>query len=460
LTDLIKTADIASTPDSPRKQQPKLSIKIPTAAFGTPPATRDNSKSQIEDYKEPPKSATDDAEPAEVDLSNQEIEGLLDRMISQHKIDYQRDLAKMEIEDNLSRKSSTSSRTSTKKILRPQGFDGTDSSPITKEIIEKVDWHTYGVYSKPKRMPSSSRSYGSSFTGGSSGMETPVSPPNYLVPKGKNVKALTTIQNNERERQQVINGIAERLIRAGRNRSLSGPPVVEGTGVLDRFSTFKSPPDGASFATIFTVQIPMGHFQAPLTKLGRPVIPDGVATNKYTAVATYHPSYRHLVIDVMEYCFCPAGFDSSLLVDLAYLQNTGYLPSYLTWPIQEHAAKRYQVASEWSMCAIKANGHDVLFVSELDVMVQRIAGAMYRAHEGRTMSKAGHQRFLQSISDGCGEVLEAELTCNAASLVRKPTYGTVCVDYNRSAAIEWMSLTAPPNHQLPHSRDGMPIKLF
>jgi hypothetical protein len=462
-TDLINTAEIASTPGSPEKQRPKLRIDIPTTAFETPSAIDDNSKSRIDDRKSPLDSAID-AEPQEpeIKLSDLEIEGLLDRMLSQHEIDYVRDRANMQTEEKLSRNSSTSSRTSTRKILRPQGFDGSDSSPITKEFIEKTDWHTYGVYSKPKRMPSSSPSYGSTFTVDSSGIGTPspASAHNDLVSKGKSVKVLTTIQNKDREREQIINGIAERLLRAGRNRSLSGPPDMEGTGVLDRSSTFRSPPDGTSFATIFTVQIPKGDFKAPLTKLGRPLVPDGIVTNKYTAVATYHPTYRHLVIDLMEYCLCPAGFDSNLLVDLVYLQNTGYLPTYLTWPIQEYAAKRYQVASEWSICATKANGHDILFVSDLDVMVQRIAGCMFRAHEGRTMSKTGHARFLHSISQGCNEVVEAELTCKAASLHRKPTYGTVCVDYNRSAAIEWMSLTAHPNHQLPHSRDGMPIKLF
>ncbi|KAA8905981.1 hypothetical protein FN846DRAFT_949461 [Sphaerosporella brunnea] len=446
------TADSFNIEDSPRKLRPKLLIELPLAGLPTSSAMDDYSRS-------PPAEADveyrgislDGMEPEELNLSNQEIEGLLDTMLPHHQVEYEHDLEEIEREKKLSRQSSTSSRGS-RRILRPKDFDG--SSPATEEVIRSPNFQRYtGRISDRRRL-----SYGST-TGDSSGSETPstTSPYTEQIPKGKAVRILTTIHNKDRE--EIINGIADRLIKAGRNRSLSGPPTMEGFGVLDRSSSFKTPPTGTSFATIFTVEIPRGNFKAPLTRLGRPLIPVGVTTNKYTAVATYHPSYRHLVVDLMDYCFCPAGFDSTLHVDLVYLQNIGYLPTYHTWPVQEYAAKRYEVAPEWSLCTNNADGLDILFVSDLDVMTQRIATCMFRAYEGRTMSKAAHARYLDSIADGCVDVVEAELTCMTTSLDRVPTHGTVSVDYHSSAAMDWIPLTAHPSHQLPHSRDGMPIRL-
>ncbi|KAF8534424.1 hypothetical protein BDD12DRAFT_913434 [Trichophaea hybrida] len=386
--------------------------------------------------------------------SPQEIESLLDCLVSNHQVEY---LHHIEKQEKLSRNPSSSSTSSRPKLQT------VDSSPITEEITrtDLFDNDRYGNYHSQQRFANyRTRSYGN--TPGN--IQTSFSNTPTHINERSNDDCLIPFHLGNSDQEQIIKGITDRLLEVGfhrRNRSNSGPPAMERAGVLDRNSTFQTEPSGTSFACIFTVQIPQsGHISAPLSRLGRPLIPDGIATDKFTVVATYHPSYRHLVVDILEYCHCPAGFESSQIVDLMYLQNSAYLPPYCIWPIQSYSSQRYQVTSQWSLCTTNANGHDILYVSDLDVLVQRIASCMYRANEGRNMSKSAHRRYIESISEGCVDVCQVELYSKAARLSRRPMFTTASIDYRRSAVLDWRPLIARPGSQLPHSRCIMPIRQF
>ncbi|KAI5812344.1 hypothetical protein BZA77DRAFT_324333 [Pyronema omphalodes] len=263
-----------------------------------------------------------------------------------------------------------------------------------------------------------------------------------------------------------MNGVNNRLSDHARNESRiltnyrqSRPIEMERPGVLDRNPAYITEPSGASFAAIFTVAIPQVHsIGAPISRLGRPIIADATDINVYTVVATYHPVYRHVVIDMMDYCHCPVGFESGQIADLIYLQANKYLPPYSTWPVQNYGSQRYHVTSKWSLCTPCANGTDYLYVSDVDVLAQRITGCMWRINEGRNLSDAEHSRFIENISEGCEEVCEVELFSKARSMRRNPRYTTVSMDFSRNAVYEWRPLTGQPHHQLPHSRNAMPIR--
>ena len=260
--------------------------------------------------------------------------------------------------------------------------------------------------------------------------------------------------------ESLAQGVPDRLSGLGlhtRGGSHSGPPIAERVGVLDREPAFQTEPSGNTpFACIFMVQIPKDdNTGVPLTRLGRPLVPDTIATDRLTVVATYHPSCRHLVVDVLDYCHCPAGFESTQIADLIYLQNNGYMPSFCAWPMQSYSSERYQVASQWSLCTTNANGQDVLCVSDVDVLVQRVAGCMYRVNETRHVSRGAHRRHMSVVLQSCSEV---ELFSKVSGLWREPMYAAVPMDFYRDVALEWMTLGAQPGHQLPHSRFGMPIR--
>jgi hypothetical protein len=265
------------------------------------------------------------------------------------------------------------------------------------------------------------------------------------------------------EYDYIVRGITDRLMEVGfrpkgRSRSHSSPSPMKPLAIVDRKSTFSTAPTGSSFGCIFTVKMPTIRYNAPLTRLGRPLIANGIPTEKFTVVATFHASYRQFVIDILEHSYlCPVGFDSSQIVDLIYMQKRGYLPEYCIWPAQPNVHKRYQVSSQWSLCTPSADGLDVLYASDLDVLVQRIASSMYRVSETRTMSKNGQTFFLDSISEGGTDFCQAAVFSNLRALEREPMFTNVSMDYTVSAVLDWMPLNANPEKQLPHSREAMPI---
>ena len=371
-----------------------------------------------------------------------EIEIVLNTMISTHRLEYEGDRRKLELEDQLSRQPSHPGRS------WPRAADG--SSPVTPEnrfcgfASERL--RLQNLQTRPPGDPSGSASQTS----------TPRAPERAQQgPSGSEMGFCAGGQG-----ESLVQGVADRLFGPGIHtwsRSHSGPPIVERAGVLDREPAFQTEPSEiSSFACIFMVQIPKDiNTEVPLSRLGRPLVPDAIATDRLTVVATYHPSCRHLVVDVLDYCHCPAGFESTQIADLVYLQNNGYMPPFCVWPMQSYSSERYQVASQWSLCTTNANGQDVLCVSDADVLVQRVAGCMYRVNETRHVSRGTHRRHINIILQSCSE---AELFSKVSGLSREPMYATVPMDFYRNAALEWMTLGAQPDHQLPHSRFGMPIR--
>jgi len=398
----------------------------------------------------PPCSTDSDGQ----DLTDAEIEDLLETMLVGHRVEYEQDVMKTKQDDESARvKAKEGNRNRPPMICRER----TTPTPMTEDLIRTVDIPKYGAARR-----SVSRTGSDDVSSRPPKQKAPANAPS----RGEKLKwdgRAMTIPNNiqNKDRDEIISDmIADHLnSRRGRRNSGSSLPFsTDRPGVVDRASTFQTAPTGSSFASIFTVLIPPAGYRAPLSRLGRPLVPDSIYCDKYTVVATYHPSYRHLVIDMLDYCHTPAGFDSSLIVDLVYLQESGYLPSYLVWPPQDHSFKRYQVVSQWSLVSTNASGIDYLYVSDMGVLAQRIAGAMYRAHECKEMSKAAHRRYLDSISEVCPDEIEVELVTKATGLGPTPVYANVPTDYNISASLNWRPLSNHPNHQLPHSRDGMPTK--
>ena len=372
-----------------------------------------------------------------------EIEVVLNTMILTHRLEYEGDRRKLELEDQLSRQPSHPGRSWPR---------AADSSPVTPED------RFCGFASGRLRLQNLQTRPSGDSSGSASPTSTPRAPER--AQQGPSGSEMGFCEGGQGE--CLAQGVADRPFGLGpqtRTRSHSGPPIMERAGVLDRESAFQTEPsETSSFACIFTVQIPKdGNTEAPLSRLGRPLVPDAIATDRFTVVATYHPSCRHLVVDVLDYCHCacPAGFESTQVADLVYLQNNGYMPPFCVWPMQSYSPERYQVASQWSLCTTNANGQDVLCVSDVDVLVQRVAGCMYRVNETRHVSRSVHRRHMDIISQSC---LEVELFSKVSGLSREPMYATVSMDFYRNAALEWMTLGAQPGRQLSHSRFGMPIR--
>ena len=283
---------------------------------------------------------------------------------------------------------------------------------------------------------------------------SPITPVAYHGPSFSG-EALQILDNPET--QDVVEELTTQLLGLShkkRNRSSSDPHAR----TLDHSSRFMAEPSGTSFVAIFTVKVCFQNYIVPLSRLGRPIVPEGVLADKYTVVATYHPAHRHLVVDVMGYCYCPSGFDSSSVADLIYLQQSGYIPAFRNWPMQSYSSVGYQVSNQWSLCTTSADGLDILYVSDLGVMAQRLAGAMFRMHECRSLDENAHNLFLQSISEECDERIRDELTTSVCRYGNKSGYANVSVDFNKSAAIKWRSLVGQLGKQLPHSRNVMPFR--
>lgn len=383
-----------------------------------------------------------------------EIECALDTMTSIHLLEYEGDMRKLKLEDQLSRQPSPPGR------LWPRAADG--SSPVISEEsfgtrLVDIDRYRGSASGRQHLQNLQTRS-----SGDSSGSTTQTSTPRVPERARQDPNGDETGFCTDGRGGSLVQGVADRLFGHGfhtRSRSQSGPPIMERAGVLDRSPAFQTEPSGTSFACIFAVRLPQdGNTGAPLSRLGRPLVPDAIATDRLTVVATYHPSYRYLVVDVLDYCHCPAGFESTQIADLIYMQNNGYMPPYCIWPMQSYSPERYQVTPQWSLCTTNANGLDVLYVSDINVLVQRVAGCMYRVNEARHMSKSAHRRYMDSISQSCSEVCQVELFSKVSGLSPEPMCATVSMDFYRSAALEWVILGAQPSHQLPHSRFGIPVR--
>ncbi|CCX07070.1 Protein of unknown function [Pyronema omphalodes CBS 100304] len=401
----------------------------------------------------------------------EDIECLLDRMLITDQVEYEHDLHQIALRERaeknarLTRNSSISSRTR----YGPRAFN---SSPRYEEI-HRPDFSD-GRHNRPTPASSALISNGRHSRTNPILYEQTIARRHFTTPF--EYEKPSAAENNESntsrrhisapyDQEQLITGINNRLFDQVRfNRGVtrhrqSGPSEIERPGVLERSPAFNTEPSGASFAAIFTVAIPQASsIGTPLSRLGRPIIAETTDVNFYTVVATYHPVYQYVVVDMMDYCYCPVGFESGQIADLIYLQANKYLPSHSIWPAQNYGSQRYHVTSKWSLCIAAANGIDHLYVSDVDVLAQRIAGCMWRINEGRNMSDAEHSRFIANISEGCAEVCEVELFSKARSMRRNPRYTTVSMDFSRNAVYEWRPLTDQPHHQLPHSRNAMPIR--
>jgi hypothetical protein len=390
------------------------------------------------------------------DISTEKIEEMLDTLLTHHRDQYDRDVEKMRAEELLQGRSTSGKGGRPQPILNTFGKA---SSPVTEEIV-RHDFSDLGRYTRPSaRNRERNRDFNA--------RNFPNSPPELSGHRDDQDpsrwdKGYISIPPSIADRLLKITEAleADGILEVGRAHN-RGTPRRTPAVVLGRNTTFRTQPSGYSFACIFTVKIPKGNYNAPLSKHGRPLIPDGIPIEKLTVVATYHPSYRHVVMDILDYAFpCPVGFDSGQLVDLVHLQNCGFIPPYSIRPDQPFSLDRYQVATEWSLCVATASGFDVLYVSDVDVMVQRIAGTMFRAHETKGMSASGLRMYLDSISEDCAEAVEVELFSKVTGLVKEPMFTTVHMDYHKSAELDWMPLNADPQQQLPHSRNSMPVREF
>lgn len=424
-------------------------------------------------------------------LSPEAIEQILDGLLTHHQTEYDYERENIELKEKLetmSRQNSVSRRKYDRSDIRSTSPENvTPEARLNSSYRERGCGRGCGHAKGPQRSesyPQRNRSYGpeakdtsGTSSGNASGTNTTRSPTSghssgrvQYAGSPENSTGMASGSSpispsfDGFKPNDLIRGITDRLIEVGfhkRTRSSSGPPIMQRANVLERGSAFSTEPTSVpSFVCIFTVYIPEDHYGAPLTSIGRPLVPEGITTDRFTVIATYHPSYRHFVMDILDYCRCPVGFESNQLVDLMYLQNMGFLPLYIVYPRQPQTSYRYQVVQQWSICTLSASGEDVLWASNVDVMVQRIAGCMHRASESRSMSKTGHRRYLDSIASGCEDVCDVELYSKVAKMSSVPMAASVSLDYNENATLEWVPLHASPERQLPHARNCIPILRF
>ncbi|TGZ78872.1 hypothetical protein EX30DRAFT_129061 [Ascodesmis nigricans] len=226
------------------------------------------------------------------------------------------------------------------------------------------------------------------------------------------------------------------------------PPQFDGAST----GTIYVPP----FGCIFTVWIPLSSNGASISPHGRPLVHDDTEFGKFTVVASYHHGPRIAVIDMLDLTVCPLGFSTEQLVDLIYLQKSGCLPPYIVWPAPVTSRREIAVTQQWSLCRPALNGQDVLHVSDTDVMVQRVVGAVYRLATTASMPFQQRQNYLAALAYDCEDNVNVTLRIATRDWRQDRLAAEVPADFRANSQFDWH---LPTSQQLSfgHSRTSHPV---